>query len=242
MRPSEDLQVIAVYREGGSTSWSPPFTTLIPSPALRLEARAIGIQNSSHERVLLVDSDQFPEPGLFRELESVSCDACIIPERSANRNLVGRLTDRQRAYSEAYAMLHPGPASPAIPRFYRRDLLQYAIERIPRPVLTVGLAHEDSILYYFTFPRVHRLGRTEGAILNSDPSFADFLRKSLQYGRYAGALAKAPDMPIEIRELIRSVNWNILSWDPSLGLNSGIFIELVRAVPYLFGTLAPGLS
>src|SRR6266487_344048 len=69
----------------------------------RFEAMRVGVSCSQFESVLFVDDDQVIEPGLLEELRAAQEDAVIIPERSLNRNLVGRLMDLKREYLEELA-------------------------------------------------------------------------------------------------------------------------------------------
>ena len=107
----------------------------------------IGTDEASLDCILFLDEDQTPEEGLMEELTEKNDDAIIIPERSLNRNFIGRLMDYKRTCLEESVRNKPIPEIPVIPRFYRKEILLKAFANLSSKTILNVEQHEDSILY-----------------------------------------------------------------------------------------------
>lgn len=215
-----------------------PRLRLIESTAGRFEALKIGTENASLDHVLLLDEDQTMESGLIEELILKTDDAVIIPERSLNRNLVGRLMDLKRGYLEELANIRPTPDIPVIPRLYKKNILSQAFHRLPNKILRTVVQHEDSILYQEALKLGRKISMTKRRIFNIDPDLLSFLRKAYMYGWHNEEALLSGFLTREQINLIRRMDRNRIIYRKNLGPNKGIIIDLLKGAPYLAGSLS----
>ena len=201
----------------------------------RFQARIRGIRNAIADYCILLDSDQRIECGLLNELVNSGSELAVIPERSFNKNLMGRLLDFQRSQFESFGASQDFPPTiSVIPRFYKTSLLERLISKQLDSVFHYGLSHEDSILYSLLYSPNVKPYFSRKRILNVDPSLSDYIRKSFLYGRFAKETTLHLEHYPEIVDLVRVINRNFIALNlkrPSLG----VVPFLLRAVPYLIG-------
>ncbi|NON61516.1 hypothetical protein, partial [Acidianus sp. RZ1] len=160
----------------------------------------------------------------IEELEKLDCDAVLIPEKSANRNVVGRLLDLQRDYLVRYVKVKGfSPYVVAVPRCFKREKLL----NINVKDLNV-VSHEDSVLYYEAFNSLKSFCISNHVIFNEDPPFFEFLKKYYKYG-------KSTTKPSPHDWLISKLDKNRVIYDRDVGFNWGILVDLVKGIPYLLG-------
>src|SRR5260370_23216709 len=204
----------------------------------RFEAMRIGIYNSQYESVLFLDNDQVIEPGLLEELRTKQEDAVIIPERSLNRNLVGRLMDLKRSYLEELAKDHPHPEIPVIPRFYKKRILDRAFEQLPLETLQTVTQHEDSILYREAYDSCRKLSMSRKRIFNQDPDLFSFVRKAYIYGKANETALSSGRLTSSQAGFIRTLDRNRILYDRGVGFNPVLTIHLLQGIPYAAGSLS----
>lgn len=200
----------------------------------RFQARATGIKMANFERILLIDSDQLPENDLLLELENTHDDMVIIPERSYNRNFVGKCLDETRSRNFIWAKRGPDPSIPAIPRFYKTEQLKQSVNRISKSVYNI-ISHEDSILYNEVCKVTTSISFSKRSLYNIDPSFFILLKKAFKYGV---SVKNNKNLPIndDIRELLSSLNRNAINFKEQ-GFTLGQLLQIVRAFAYKMGTI-----
>ena len=214
---------------------------LLISGARRIEAKAIGVRGASSDRILFLDSDQYVSPSLLGELRHKSEDMVLIPERSVGASFMGSILDSRRVYIESKMRATPSPRIPVIPRFFRKAVVQRALDSMPPEVIKEVTETEDSLIFYECLKLSSSLGWCECPIFNDDPGVLAFTRKSYSYGyRNENAIA-AGRLPPDYVRLIRDIQrGNIVnSGLPSVGAFTG---NLIRGVPYLAGTLVRRLG
>jgi len=202
-----------------------------------LEAKITGIKNAKFDKILFLDSDQIPQKGLLEELDKRNEDMIIIPEKSYNNNLIGKLLDYQRDYMFKYSKLNPSPLISVIPRFYKKELMLQAIKNINDFELKNIVQYEDSLLYYEIYKLSKNIGFSNYYIYNIDPPLNVFLKKSFNYGLMFGHSLKLYDLKEEHKNLFKKLNSNIIIFNKELGINPGIIIKIIKGIPYLFGYL-----
>ena len=208
---------------------------IIQENSNRTEAKITGIKNANYDRILLIDSDQFPEVGLLSELESIKDDMVIVPERSSNKNLVGTLMDDLRDRDIAWAKkISPIPTIPVIPRVYKKDILREITDNLPKQTFEIQ-SHEDSILYFHVYKKTKNITFSQNHIYNVDPSFSVLLKKAYTYGKYYKEARKVTNSD-EITHLIKSLNASALNLKER-GIGIGIYLQLIRAIAYAMGEL-----
>lgn len=207
---------------------------LIIENSNRFEARITGIKNSNYENILLLDSDQIPEKGLFKELESKKEDMIIVPEKSLNRNLNSMCLNDWRFRNEQLARQKPSPYVPVVPRFYKRKHLINVALRIPTSVTKI-IDHEDSILYYYVYKKTQNVGFSKKFIFNNDPNLLILMKKAYLYGKNKKKIGNY-EIPDEIKILLGRLNRNTLNIK-ELGIGSGYMIQTIRGIFYELGRI-----
>jgi hypothetical protein len=196
----------------------------------------VGAENANLDGILFLDDDQRLEDGLLGELEESDADAVIIPERSLNRNVIGRLMDRKRKYLEALVRESPRPDVGVIPRFYKRNLLLRAFENISIRTLRVASQHEDTILYNEVYKKCKKVSMSQKRIFNQDPSLAKFIAKAFEYGKQNEQALSSGALTAEQIDLIRRMDRNRMIYATDKGLNPGLLIDLLKGPPYVLGS------
>ena len=212
--------------------------TLVSCSAGRFEALRTGVEIARFNSVLFLDDDQVPEQGLLEELKAKQEDAVIIPERSMNRNLVGRLMDLKRIYLEELARENPVPEIPVIPRFYKVATLNRAFERLSLETLRAIVQHEDSVLYNEAYNFCEEVTFSTKRVFHEDPHVLSFIAKEYRYGRSNESALLSGHLTTEQIRFVRTLDKNRVLYNRTLGLNPGIIVDILKAVPYLMGSLS----
>lgn len=216
--------------------------TYLHTTVTRFEALKLALGMSSSDKILIIDSDQVVSPTLIEQLNTVENDMCIVSERSLNRNFVGRLSDLHRDFLYGHSKHNVSETLPVIPRFYRKPLLQKAIGRIGDEELSVISQHEDSIIFSEALKISDDVGFCDIPILNLDPSFPEFARKSFKYGVFqARALASVRVDP-ERKRLLKSIDRNRVIYSDTQGFNTGILYDALKAIFYIVGLICGKVS
>lgn len=208
--------------------------TLLRRDVGRFGAKIEGIKKVNYNRILFIDSDQFPEKGLLSELRTFRNDMVIIPERSAIRGFVATCLDDLRIRSERGAIKDPTPSRPVIPRYYKTDLLLDTIDKLPDSSLKIT-NHEDSIFYNEAYKHSSDIAFCGKYIFNSDPDFFILLRKAFEYGKSTKNVSKT-ELPDEIIKLGRKLDRCSLNIS-EIGLGPGYLMQLSRAIAFQFGVI-----
>ncbi len=228
---SGDLELIVVVKRR-DIDISDEYVTIITEDSNRFQARKTGIM-VSNGNILLLDADQIPEKALLKELQDCTSDAMVIPEKSLNRNFIGRLLDLQRAYFQEIAKPNYDPRFPVVPRFYNGDIIRGILNRMDSEVFKYGLSHEDSVLYYEAYAKLKHINLSRNYILNTDPTLAEYIHKSMLYGKYKKATVSSAQIPTSYIRLVNDINKEFLR----IRSFPILIISLLRAIPYFFGSI-----
>ena len=208
--------------------------TILEKDVGRFEAKVEGIKLANFDHILFIDSDQYPENGLLKELESIKNNMVIIPEKSSNHGIIGTSLDDFRFRNEKRALLDPTPLKPVIPRYYRTDQLIEASNSIPKSVFNIT-NHEDSILYNEVYKLSRDIAFSNLKLVNNDPNFLSLLIKAYLYGK-ATKFKSSTDVPQEISGLCHYLDKNSLNlWE--IGFGPGYLLQLARAFAYQLGVI-----
>ena len=226
-----EIEIIAVCNVN---DYNIEATKLIIENSNRFKARITGIKNSNYDKILFLDSDQIPEKGLLSELDGKNNDMIIIPEKSINNNFISKCLDDWRYRNERLARKNITPYIPVVPRFYKKEYLINAINRIHQNIYNI-IDHEDSIIYYETFKETKNVGFSKKYIYNYDPDFLNLMRKAFLYGKNERDI-KSIDIPEDIKVLIDKLNKNTLNVK-ELGIGRGYIIQVLRGIMYEMGKI-----
>ena len=233
---------IVITREGAGIATNQERVTWMSSRRGRFEALSLGIHAVRSSRVLILDDDQVLDQGLASELNEIEGDAIFVPERSLNRNLVGRFMDLKRAGVENLARKAPNPAIPAVPRCYDAPTALRALARVGEAELRAISQHEDSVLYFEVARLADKVGWAHHRILNLDPPLGEFLKKSFDYGLSQSRAIRSPSVTAEHQQLLRAIDRGRLENWGAEGLYPGLLADMVKGTPYLLGLMAGRLS
>ena len=209
-------------------------TKIIIENSNRFRARITGIKNSSYEKILFLDSDQIPENGLLKELDDKNEDMIIIPERSINNSFTSKCLDDWRYKNDRLAKKNITPYIPVVPRFYKKEYLIKAVNRLHQNVYNI-IDHEDSVLYYEAFIETNNVGFSKKYIYNYDPDFFNLMRKAFLYGKNERDI-KSIEIPEDIKILINRLNKNTLNVK-ELGISKGYVMQILRGIIYEIGKI-----
>ena len=198
------------------------------------EARVTGIRNAVYDKLLLLDSDQIPERGLLRELDNKEEDMVIIPEQSVKNSFTSMCLDDWRYRNELLARKQPNPYIPVIPRFYRKDYLLNAVNKLSANICKI-IDHEDSILYYYVFEETKNIQFSIKRIFNYDPNLLKLMHKAYLYGKNNKDTYQLT-IPENISQLLYKLNRNTLNIK-ELGLGKGYIVQIMRGIAYEFGKI-----
>ncbi len=209
-------------------------TKIIIENSNRFVARITGLENAVYDKILFLDSDQFPEIGLLKELDNKKEDMLIIPEKSIKSNFISKCLDDWRYRNERLARKKVSPYIPVVPRFYNRQLIINVVEKLPEISKNI-IDHEDSILYYYAFREDRTIDFSIKHILNNDPNLHNLMLKAFLYGKNSKNMQHV-GLPDDIKFLLAALNENTLNLK-EIGLGKGYIIQILRGVFYELGKI-----
>lgn len=232
-RKEAKIEIIAVSRTNDSDFGGN--INLIVENSNRLQAKATGVKKAKYDNLLFLDSDQIPQEYLLAELENKKDDMVIIPERSLNNSFIASCLDDWRFRNERVAMNHPNPYIPVVPRYFKRDFVLDAIERVDSKVYNIS-NHEDSILYYEVYKKTKRISFSSKYIFNDDPTFSILMKKAFNYGRNHREM-KSSEVPLDIVDLVERLDMHSLNFR-ELGIGKGYLVQILRGLMYKLGNFS----
>jgi len=205
-----------------------------------LEARIKGTKVSKGKYVLLLDSDQILEETVIkRAVEKMKdYDSLWFFERAYNKKRwLPSLYDADRLLVQTYWV---PDEDIVLPRFFRKDLLLRALDKIPKKYINICAA-QDHIITWHEFKKLtKRNGMVENAVQHIEPSnLISLFKKQWRWGKTTRNFYKTGIY----RELITKknsfrkfrkehLNWSIKSF----------ILRILRGIPYKLGYLFGGLS
>ena len=238
--------VVDSYSEDNTVAIAESFgATVIRTTQKLLGARCLGLELSRGDFVLLLDSDQvLADCVLARSYQLIDeFDMLLLEEHSISpSSMLQRIFYHERRLAHSNRSGHADPnAGILLPRFYRRELLERAISKIPQPLLDFVIAHDHAIIYYESARLSNRVGMVSNAIYHQEPrSMQDLWKKNFRYGVSTGWLAKTGyySALLNPRKKLRvmGTEGSSIDWLASLLLLS------MKAVPYEFGYMKGLLS
>lgn len=163
---------------------------IIEYPGRVLGARGEGVKRSTGQWVMFIDADQVLQPkAISRCVEQIrKHDMVVLGERSYRpSNWVQRELDRQKRFWEGEAMAG-GEGYYVFPRFFRRELVEFAFSQIPEALIPTMGNYEDSLLY-----SKMRTRSTDSVIVpeavwhNEEANARELFRHQRKFGKYTRA-------------------------------------------------------
>jgi glycosyltransferase involved in cell wall biosynthesis len=163
---------------------------IVDYPGKVLGARLEGLKRSTGQWVMFLDADQILQPkAIHRCVEQIrKHDMVVLGERSYQpANWVQRGLDRQRQFLEREAM-EEGVGYYVFPRFFRRDLLEFAYSQVPEELVSCMGNYEDSLLYSKMLTRsTDTVIVPEGVWHNEEANAMELYRHKRKFGSYTRA-------------------------------------------------------
>ena len=196
-----------------------------------LEARIVGAKKSKGKYVLFLDSDQILHPTTIeRAVKKIkNFDAIWLYERAYNRHkFIPSLYDADRLLVQKYL-----EEDVVLPRFFKKNLLLKAMEKIPSDIYDTCKAHDHLILMK-EFEKVSKKwGMVSKAVEHIEPSnLFNLIKKQYRWGRTTREFYEKG----HYSDLVKSRNGfrGFHIKDPILSFKSFI-LRVLRGVPYILG-------
>ena len=232
---SETEIVIVAFSDMFSDSMNGQIRT-IKCSAKRIEAKVIGVSAARGEKIMFLDSDQTVAPDLIPKILNFDHDMGIVPERSLNTNVMAKLMNSKRIYTEKRMRQRIDLSLPVIPRVFNRELIEKTFNSLDKMIIKNVTETEDSIIFYEALKYSKDIGWIDSFIFNVDPGLKEFLMKSYEYGLRNERAILDGNLGDEYIELIRRIQFETLINNRSFSL-SVLLLNLLRGVPYVIGSL-----
>lgn len=232
----EGLEVIVVSLSDEYREFSSNKVKYIFCNAKRIEAKKIGVERSSYNYVMFLDSDQIVSHTLLGKLLGCSADMVMIPERSSSRDIMSRILNSKRRSTEGKAKKTIDPALPVVPRMFRSSLLEKVFKSLPDFVVKNVTETEDSLIFYEALKFSSDIEWVDDFIYNDDPNILSFIKKSFEYGVKNERSIINGNLPEEYVRLIRKIQFETLINNRTLSIGSFVN-NVLRGVPYTIGSM-----
>lgn len=212
---------------------------LIEGPLPLLAARFEAFRASTGDIIVLLDSDQFLEPGtLARCAPLLETHDCLALEESSYRadRWLSRLFEADRRFLHRLHARHLDPRGGSIlPRAFRRTVLERAFAAIPERVRATAVVQDHAIIYQAASPWISSTGVVAKAVQHQEMETVGAMwRKYFSWGRnLADLFAISP----ESRALTgASLRTRLRRCDAPVGDYAGSLALLaLKSPPYLAG-------
>ncbi len=153
-----------------------------------LGARYEGLKNSKGKYILLLDSDQILENTIIERSVGLfqNNDMLILEEFTYNpENWLQKLFDADRKLIHKQFHINKNPIEGVLlARFYKKDLLEEAFEKIPSELLPIVVAHDHAFIYYEACRISEKIGFVQKGIWHIEPSnIIELWKKNYRYGK-----------------------------------------------------------
>ena len=197
-----------------------------------LEARIRGARASRGKYILFLDSDQILKPTTVeRAVEKIKdYDSIWLYERAYNRDkFLPSLYDADRLLVQKF--LKEGVV---LPRFFRRNLLLKAMNKIPKKIYDVCRAHDHLIIWHEFKKISDKTGRVEDAVEHIEPSgLLELFKKQFRWGKTTKEFyVKAGPYKTLVRRQhrFRKFHKENLVWSVK-----SFILRVLRGIPYKLG-------
>lgn len=202
-----------------------------------LGARALGVEKSKGEFILMLDSDQILEKTSIERAVKLmgKYDMLWLYERTYKpSSILEKLYDADRILVQKYWKNFINPIGGVIlPRFYKKNVLKKAFKNIPKKIFPLCVAHDHAIIYYEANKLSKKIGKLDKAVWHQEPSsFINLFKKTYRYGVTTKKLVKNNNYV----NIIKSKNKmrEFKTKDFWLSIQSNI-LRILRGIPYKLG-------
>jgi glycosyltransferase involved in cell wall biosynthesis len=198
-----------------------------------LEARIAGAKASKGKYVLLLDSDQILEKTSIERAvgKMKDFDSLWFWERAYNRKkFIPSLYDADRMLVQTY---WEPDEDIVLPRFFRRDLLIKAYNKIPEKYINICAAQDHIITWYEFKQLTKRNGMVENAVQHMEPdSLKALFKKQLRWGKTTKEFYRTGIYRelITKKDSFRKFKFEHLGWSIK-----SLMLRILRGIPYKLG-------
>lgn len=218
----------------------------IENPGSLLQSRCLGIEQSSGNYILLLDSDQILRPSMFsRAIERLQhADYLYLEEGSSEGHgkLSGLYEADRRSVQKSDRRDRSGPPRNALPRFFKSDLIRAAIKSIPNDVRKSIIYRDHAVITYETTLLSQRWSWLDDAVVHSENSnLGSLVRKHYIYGIDDWCLAGSS----RYRELVISKHFaraRVGRTFASRDNAESLLLSLAKLGPYVLGVMAAAFN
>lgn len=203
-----------------------------------LGARYLGFKESKGDFILLLDSDQIlTSKQVINNAVALmeKNDMLIFEEYTYNvKNWLQKLFEADRKLVHKLSNIHLDPLEGVLlARFYRREILEKAFEKIPKKLFPSVIAHDHAIIYYEAYKVSQNVGILPDAVWHIEPnSLLELLKKNFRYGKSAYEIVKTGYYKDLLSKKVRFRKGAIKDW--KLGIQTYILSGL-KGVGYYLG-------
>jgi glycosyltransferase involved in cell wall biosynthesis len=202
-----------------------------------LNARKLGVEKSSGQFVLLLDSDQILEPDAIenavRLIQEEELDMLVLEEDVfRNKTFLEMLFHLDRKLIHSVKDFSPFTGV-MLPRFYKKAILQQAFQAIPQSALQSG-GQDHAIIYYEVWQITRKVDLLPNAVKHIEPStLREIVPKFYRWGytSHSAREAKYKDM-LQTKERFRKGMFQKGLWLASFG---SIALLMIKGIPYVLG-------
>lgn len=230
-RPPFEIIVVDAYSSDSTRELAEGLATVVLADTGLTRARLLGLRRATGDYVLNLDSDQVLAVDAIQRAMSTGCPAVAFGESSSGTSIVARINALDKAAVNRAWRRNIDPLSGFIrPRFYQRNVLLRAMEKIPDHIIDIRPSpfSEDSLIFWLSGIHPNAVGFVPDSIAHAEePRLFSYLRKWQTYGQTAKGYRGTPYEILAKTRGRRSVPgaWKLAS-APGL---------LLRAVPFFVG-------
>lgn len=233
---NSEIEIIVISYSKINSNFYQDDIHFIKCDAKRIEAKLIGVQASSSNIVLFLDSDQTISNDLIYQAIEFKHDFGFVPERSSNNHLMSKLMDIKRIKTEDLFKKNFNIYIPVIPRIFRKQPIEKALHNLGEKIVKNVTETEDSLIFYELLKITKDGTWLNSFIYNFDPSLKEYLIKSFSYGSKNESSVVEGFLRLEHITLIRRIQIETLINNRSYSI--GMFLcNMTRGIPYLAGTI-----
>jgi len=212
---------------------------LITTKQKLLGARYTGVKESKGKYVLLLDADQILNSTVIvRSLRMFkNYDMLCLEEHSYKpKTWIQWLFEADRQLVHNLANIHLDPIEGVLlARFYKRGVLEKALENIPRQLLPFVVAHDHAIIYYEAYKVSQKVGIVSDAVWHIEPSsLVELWRKNYRYGKTTRELVNTGFYQDLLKKKIRFRKGALAFKNLRLGILSYLLLTL-KGLAYQIG-------
>lgn len=232
-----EVIVVDAYSSDNTREISRSFgAKILKTKEKRLAARYTGLKKSKGKYILLLDSDQILEKtAITRAVKKVNnfwmicLEECVYKPKTwvqklfeADKYLIHKFAETHLQYEVLSA------------RFYRREILEEAFKMIPKELMHIVAAYDDSIIHYEAYKLSKKVAVLPKAVWHIEIStLIELLKRNYMYGKTAKELLQTGHYQ-EFKKRVRFRKGALKIGNLKYGIQSCLLL-ILRGMAYQVG-------